>query len=78
MCECRPFAEQLIERGFFPTASTQPNLAISIDLLEFYCALFEQTCDAVTAIAATLSKLYSRRGFPVVNTKVRIYRYATR
>lgn len=74
MCQCRPFAELLIERGFFPTAPSQPNLAISIDFLELYCALFEQTGDAVTAIAAAMSKLYSRRGFPVVNKQVRIRR----
>jgi hypothetical protein len=42
-CSCRPFITVLVENGFFPTAPTQPNLAISIDFLEFYYALFEKS-----------------------------------
>lgn len=60
----------LVERGFFPTAPNQPRLAISIDFLEFYYALFEHTGDAVTAITSALSKFYARRGFPVKNEQV--------
>jgi hypothetical protein len=55
----------LVEHGFFPTAPSQPNLAVSIDFLEFYYALFEQSADAIGAMAAALSKFYNRRGFPV-------------
>ena len=69
-CSCRSFATILVENGFFPTAPSQPNLAISIDFLEFYYALFEQSADAVGAMAAALSKFYNRRGFPVNNAKV--------
>jgi hypothetical protein len=54
----------------FPTAPTQPRLAISINFLELYYALFEHSGDAVSAIAAALSKFYHRRGFPVLNQKV--------
>ena len=70
MCKCTPFAERLIEQGFFPTAPSQPNLAVSISFLEFYRTLFERTGDAVTAIAAALSNFYDRRGYPVVDKKV--------
>ena len=59
----------MIDRGFFPTAPHQPRLAISIDFLELYHALFEHTGDAVTAMSAALSKLYARRGYPVNNAK---------
>ena len=71
-CSCQSFATILVENGFFPTAPSQANLAISIDFLEFYYALswFEQSADAVGAMAAALSKFYNRRGFPVNNAKV--------
>jgi hypothetical protein len=71
-CSCRPSASILVEHGFFPTAPTQPHLAISIDFLEFYYALFEQSADAVGAMAAALSKFYNRRGFPITNAKVSV------
>jgi hypothetical protein len=45
-------------------------MAISIDLLEFYHALFERSCDAVNAMAAALHSFYSRRGFHMLNSKV--------
>lgn len=71
MCNCTHFAERLIHQGFFPTAPTQPNLAISISFLEFYTALFERTGNAVTAVAAALSSFYESRGYPVVDKMVR-------
>jgi hypothetical protein len=64
----------LVEHGFFPTAPSQPNLAVLIDF-EFYYALFEQSADAVGAMAAALSKFYNRRGFPVNGPKVSVPRY---
>ena len=45
-------------------------MAISIDLLDLYSALFDRSADAVTALAAALKTMYSRRGFPVLNSKV--------
>ena len=69
-CTCRPLATILVENGLFPAAPSQPNLAISINFLEFYYALFEQSADAVGAMAAALSKFYNRRGFEVTDTKV--------
>jgi hypothetical protein len=38
-------------------------MAVSTDLLDFYWALFERSCDAVTAIASALNSFYARRGF---------------
>ena len=70
MCKCTPFAKQLIEQGFFPTASSQPNLTVSILFLKCYRTLFEHTGDTVTAIAATLSNFYNRQGYLVVDKKV--------
>ena len=70
MCKCTHFAVRLIEQGFFPTAPSQPNLAVSILFLEFYRALFERTGDAVSAVTAALSNFYNRRGYPVVDKKV--------
>lgn len=45
-------------------------MAVSVDLLEFYFALFQRSGDAITAIAGALHAFYERRGFPVLNTKV--------
>jgi hypothetical protein len=45
-------------------------MAISIDLLDFYSALFERSCDAVNAMAAALNTFYIRRGFFLLNGKV--------
>ena len=70
MCTCICFAEHLIIQGLFPTAPTQPKLAISITFLEFYIALFKWMGNAVMAIATTLSNFYERRGYPVEDKKV--------
>jgi len=46
-------------------------MAISIDLLDFYSALFERSCDAVNAMAAALNTFYTKRGFYFLSDKVR-------
>ncbi|KAJ6613526.1 hypothetical protein B0H10DRAFT_1647301, partial [Mycena sp. CBHHK59/15] len=58
-----------LEYGLFPTSPTSPRTAISIDLLEIYRALFERSCDAVTALASALHTIYRRKGFKVVSAK---------
>ena len=45
-------------------------MAVSIDLLSFYRALFERSCDVINALALALHTYYSRRGFRVVNKNV--------
>lgn len=59
-----------MENGFFPTSPTAPRTAISIGLLDLFCALFEHSCDAVTAFAAALDTFYERRGYRLVDSKV--------
>ena len=49
---------------------SHPRLAVSIDLLDFYFAIFERSADAVTALAGALKTMYSRRGFSILNSKV--------
>ncbi|KIK80791.1 hypothetical protein PAXRUDRAFT_36082 [Paxillus rubicundulus Ve08.2h10] len=53
----------LVHYGFFPTVPSQPRMAVSINLLAFYRALFEQSCDAINALASALQTHYIRRGF---------------
>ncbi|KAJ7888403.1 hypothetical protein B0H14DRAFT_2337221 [Mycena olivaceomarginata] len=60
-----PAAVLLVQRGVFPVSPSKPRTAVSIDFLELYRALFERSCDAITAIAATLHTVYDRRGFRV-------------
>ena len=45
-------------------------MAVSVDLLLFFCALFERLCDMVHALAAALSTYYTIRGFHVTDHKV--------
>ncbi|OCH93070.1 hypothetical protein OBBRIDRAFT_863019 [Obba rivulosa] len=54
--------------GMFPTAPTQPRLAVSIDLLDLYSALFERSGDAVTALARALRRFYTRRGWRILDS----------
>ncbi|OSD07573.1 hypothetical protein PYCCODRAFT_1403249 [Trametes coccinea BRFM310] len=68
-CECRSISQRLVTNGLFPTSPSQPRVAISIDLLDFYFALFERSADAVSALAGALKTFYERRGFPVLDNK---------
>ncbi|KAI0628535.1 hypothetical protein C8Q77DRAFT_1067668 [Trametes polyzona] len=67
--KCINISQQLVSRGLFPSSPHQPRVAISIDLLDFYFALFERSADAVTALAGALKTMYVRRGFPILNDK---------
>lgn len=69
-CTCRPLPVVLIRSGLFPTAPVDPQMAVSVDLLDFYAALFQRSGDAITAVAGSLSAFYEQRGFPVVDKKV--------
>jgi hypothetical protein len=69
-CSCEGVVPVLIKNGLFPGSPSQPNIAISIALLDLYQALFERSCDAVNALASALVTHYRRRGFPVLNSSV--------
>jgi hypothetical protein len=45
-------------------------MAISVELLSFYHALFERSCDAINALASALKTHYSRRGFVMTDARV--------
>lgn len=66
-------AQVLIHHGLFPTAPSQPHMAVSVKLLAFYCTLFERSCDAVNALASALHTYYVRRGYQMVNKNVSGY-----
>ncbi|KAG1879476.1 hypothetical protein C8R48DRAFT_767734 [Suillus tomentosus] len=68
-CECSSLPQVLLHHGLFPTAPSQPRMAISVDLLSFYRALFERSCDAINALASALKTHYSRRGFQVTDAR---------
>ncbi|KAI1790619.1 hypothetical protein LXA43DRAFT_882467 [Ganoderma leucocontextum] len=68
-CNCSTIPQILVHNGLFPTSPVQPRLAVSIDLLDFYSALFDRSADAVTALAGALKTMYSRRGFHILNEK---------
>ncbi|KAH0826480.1 hypothetical protein J3R83DRAFT_5483, partial [Lanmaoa asiatica] len=62
-CKCSSLIEVLVHFGLFPTAPSQPRMAVSIELLALYRALFERSCDAINALACALHTHYTRRGF---------------
>ncbi|KAG2739058.1 hypothetical protein P692DRAFT_20756820 [Suillus brevipes Sb2] len=62
-------AQVLLHHGLFPTSPSQPRMAVSVDLLSFYRALFERSCDAINALASALKTHYSRRGFQVTDAR---------
>ncbi|KAI5990332.1 hypothetical protein F5J12DRAFT_907598 [Pisolithus orientalis] len=49
-CTCTSLPQLLLCSGLFPTAPSQPHLAISVELLAFYQALFEHSCDLINAL----------------------------
>ncbi|KAJ6585476.1 hypothetical protein B0H19DRAFT_1206873 [Mycena capillaripes] len=61
--QCLYISPLLVQNGVFPMSPSQPQTAVSIDLLDVYRALFERSCDAITALAAALQTIYGRRGF---------------
>ncbi|EMD34765.1 hypothetical protein CERSUDRAFT_54749 [Gelatoporia subvermispora B] len=65
---CVPLPHALVASGMFPTAPSQPRTAVSIDLLDFYLALFERSGDAVTALARALRNFYTRRGWRILDS----------
>ncbi|KAJ7482778.1 hypothetical protein FB451DRAFT_1129761 [Mycena latifolia] len=68
-CSCMPVTVLLVRNGVFPTSPSQCRTAVSIDFLDVYRALFERSCDAITALAAALHTVYDRRGFCVISTR---------
>ncbi|KAJ7344058.1 hypothetical protein DFH08DRAFT_810591 [Mycena albidolilacea] len=64
-CCCMPVAALLVQNGVFPALPTKVQTSISINLLGIYRALFERSCDAVTALAFALQTIYQHFGFPV-------------
>lgn len=62
---------RLVEAGLFPTAPSDPRVAISIDLLEFYSKLFERGGTAVTAFTGAMRDFYTSQGCMMINEKVR-------
>ncbi|TFK61371.1 hypothetical protein BDN72DRAFT_743548, partial [Pluteus cervinus] len=69
---CLYLDPQLVQNGLFPSAPVAPKLSFSLELLEFYRAIFEQSCDAVASMASALYNFYYRRGFPILNNGSRM------
>ncbi|KAG2066089.1 hypothetical protein BDR04DRAFT_1030987, partial [Suillus decipiens] len=49
----------LVHHGLFPTAPSQLQMAVSVNLLSFYHTLFECLCDAINALTLALKTHYS-------------------
>ena len=66
-CLCETTPQLLVRHGLFPTSPSQPRMAVSVELLEFYRCLFERSCDAINALSSAIQAFYNRRGFILVN-----------
>lgn len=72
-CDCNghySLPSDLVLHGLFPTAPSQPRVAISIDLLEMYQHLVERSGIAVDAFTTALNDFYSSRGYQIQDSKV--------
>ena len=69
-CDCQDILQTLVVNGLFPASPSQPRIALSIELLDLYRALFERSCDAVNALASALHSHYAHRGFHYRNSRV--------
>src|SRR5271168_3277372 len=71
-CRCSMLPQVLLHHGLFPTAPSQPRMAVSVDLLSFYRALFERSCDTINALASALKNHYSQQGYQMTDAQVTI------
>jgi len=72
-CHCFTLPQILVSLGFFPASPREPRMAISIDLLNFFHALWDRSGDAVHALASALKDFYFQRGFIFRNAMVGIF-----
>ncbi|KAG6859892.1 hypothetical protein C0995_002386 [Termitomyces sp. Mi166 len=71
-CNCEELPYVLIANRLFLTTPSYPHMAISVHLLDFYCALFERLCNAINAMARALNAFYAERGFIVMDKKIHL------
>lgn len=64
VCACAPACEQLLSRGYFPSAPMSPSMAFSTALLEFISIHSLNVAPNSTAWSDTLETFWSRRGAP--------------
>jgi len=67
---CKSLPQLLLRSGLFPTAPSQPCIAISVDLLGFYRTLFECSCDSINTLTSVLNTHYEHRGFRLTTQEV--------
>ncbi|KAJ6542921.1 hypothetical protein B0H19DRAFT_1076947 [Mycena capillaripes] len=68
-CDCMRLGVLLVQHDVFPASPNRPRIGVSLDVLDIYWAMFERSCDAITALAAALRTVYDRRGFTVVSDR---------
>lgn len=69
-CACAFLPQVLLFHGLFPTAPSQSQMVVSVELLAFYWGLFEHSCNAVNALAHALHSHYTRRGYRMMDKNV--------
>ncbi|KIO14640.1 hypothetical protein M404DRAFT_119860, partial [Pisolithus tinctorius Marx 270] len=65
-------SQLLLHFGLFPTAPSQPWIAISVELLGFYHALFGWSCDSISALVSALNMHYECWGFRLTTQEVHV------
>lgn len=63
LCTCTEPALQLLSRGFFPCAPSEPTLAVDLNVLDFARELFVNAAPNTTAWCETLEGFLSARKF---------------
>ncbi|CAK5280809.1 unnamed protein product [Mycena citricolor] len=66
-CSCVSPATVLLEHGALATSPSKPQIAVAVNTLEIYQALFERSCIAIQAFTNALTTLYNTRGFELMS-----------
>lgn len=72
VCTCTEPALQLLSRGFFPCAPTEPTLAVDLNVLDFARELFVNAAPNTTAWCDTLEGFLGSRKFKLT-TRVCVF-----
>jgi hypothetical protein len=63
VCQCRPAALQLINRGLFGNAPKDPSLAVDLSVLDFVTRMFLRLSPNNTAICQTIEDFLGSQGY---------------
>lgn len=71
-CECIPIEDALLARGFYLIRAAEPLVALSTDVLDFFCVLKDVSNGPMPGIEVILSQYLRVRGYHLVSVLPRL------